>query len=438
MTIKTIQIEQLKIGMYICEIDIAWIHSPFLRHKFVIKTPKEINLLKEAGVKQVKIDITQGLDVEKTEKPANEEPKQPLEGESTIEKNETQADHNLEKEQPTEDNQPPQNKKLNASPPQSSSRNDELEFVQELKEKANQTFQALNHAIANNESFETKQLVPVIDETISSLMRNNQALLTMMHLRRYDKELFTHSFSVMTLSLSLGMALAIEEKELQNIGIASLMHDLGWARLPLHLLGKSRAYTENEVKVVQKHIPIVVSQLLKNKEINSDVILMISQHHERIDGSGYPAAKKQDEINSTAQIIGLIDSYDEMVHGLLDSPGMVPSLALKNLFLQAKQGKYEIKLVQKLIALLGIYPVTSAVLLTSSEKAVVIEINEGKPLTPIVKIYYDRDGRALVNPIVVDLLKDEAERKIKNPLDLGDKKNDPLQLLAISNYKSMV
>jgi len=95
-------------------------------------------------------------------------------------------------------------------------------------------------------------------------------------------------------------------------------------------------------------------------------------------------------------------------------------------------------MVQTLIALLGIYPVTSAVMLSSREKAVVTAINEGNPLTPKVKIFYDKNGRALVHPISVDLLDDEQSRKIKQPLDLTNKKIDPLQLLSISNYKLMV
>jgi len=425
MAIKTISIEKLKVGMYICELDISWIQSPFLRNKFVIKTQKEIGLLKEAGVKKLKIDNEEGIDVDQTNQKPNQE---------QLSENSNDAP-NVKSKEECQDNSKPVS---NIPKVQPSILSKELEYVQVLKEKANETFKSLNKAIANNQPFDSSEIVPVIDETISSLMRNNQALLTMMHLKRYDKELFTHSFSVMTLALSLGISLDYSEEDLHNIGSASLLHDLGWARLPLHLLGKTKAYTENEYNVVKKHIPIVVQQLLKNPDINSEVIVMISQHHERFDGSGYPAAKKKDEIHRGAQLIGLIDHYDEVVHGLLDSPGMIPSLALKTLFIETQNGKFDLLMVQKLIALLGIYPVTSAVLLNSGEKAVVTAINEGHPLNPIVKIFYSRNGRAMVNPEIVNLLEDKEQRKIKNPLDLGDKKNDPLNLLAMTNYKSMV
>jgi len=426
MAIKTISIKELKVGMYLCEIDISWIHSPFLRHKFVIRTNKEIALLKEAGVKKLKIDNEQGIDVEEVEK--KEQP-DAIENNHSVNKTPAESQVTEVAEEKSDSKE---------IPATTTSLKQELEFAQVLKEKANETFQSLNHAVANNQPFETSELVPVIDDTISSLMRNNQALLTMMHLKRYDKELFTHSFSVMTMSLSLAMAMQYSQDDLHNLGIASLMHDLGWARLPLHLLGKSKPYTANESKVVQKHIPIVVAQLLKNPDINSEVIVMISQHHERCDGSGYPAAKKGPEIHPGAQLLGLIDHYDEIIHGLLDSPGMVPSLALKTLFIETQKGKFERHLVQRLISLLGIYPVTSAVLLNSGEKAVVTEVNEGQPLNPVVKIFYDSKGRALVHPKMIDLMEDPEQRKIKNPLDLADKKSDPLQLLAITNYKTMV
>jgi HD-GYP domain-containing protein (c-di-GMP phosphodiesterase class II) len=309
--------------------------------------------------------------------------------------------------------------------------NEELNNAILLKEQANEAFNEINNLVKDNQPVSIKQLEPVIDDTISSLLRNSQALLTLMHLKRSDEKLFTHSFSVMSLALTFAIKDGVKWDELKTLGLAALLHDIGWAQLPLNLFGKAKKYSDNENKVVLQHLKIADIIISKSDAIPHAVKQLMSKHHERIDGSGYPNGLKGEQLDHLAKILIVVDYYDELVHGLLDRPGLIPSEALRLLYRETVQNVQDKEHVELLIKLLGIYPLTSAIELTSGEKGLVVEVNREKPLVPVVKIIYTADGHVLVKPLIVDLEKDPQERQIKTIVDLSDEKDDPKKLLLV-------
>jgi len=127
----------------------------------------------------------------------------------------------------------------------------------------------------------------------------------------------------------------------------------------------------------------------------------------------------------------LTDYYDESVHGLLDRPGLIPSEVLRLLYKEAVQHQQDNEKVELLIKLLGIYPLTSAIELTTGEKGLVVEVNREKPLVPVVKIIYTAEGNALAKPLVIDLETDNKKRQIKGVVDLLSDKADPQKLLVV-------
>ncbi|MFK5894526.1 MAG: HD domain-containing protein, partial [Pseudomonadota bacterium] len=319
----------------------------------------------------------------------------------------------------------------------STSITEELDSALFLKNQACEAFSNLSKSIKNNKPVVMNEVMPIIDDSINSLIRNNQALLTLMHMQRSEKDLFSHSFSTMSLLLSLAMFLNYSEEQLRNFGIAALLHDLGWSKIPLHLLAKNKTYTKNEKKIVQQHLLIIVQQLLADKNNEHEVVKLISQHHERGDGSGYPKGLELKDLSEESSLLALVDYYDELIHGLLDRSGVIPSVALKFLYKEALNGKFYKKHVEQLINLLGIYPLTSAVKLASGEKGVVIAANYSDPLKPCIKIMYGTSGRAITQPYIIDLNNDDQSREISQVLDISDQKQDPLQLLVVKEEQVM-
>ncbi len=426
---KKITIDELQLGMFVVDLDISWIKSPFLFHRRAIKTKKDIALLKRSGVRQLTIDLDKSQ-LQVNEVSASEQPAEPVNADNDTQHNEVSAETETEQSE---------NPELAIPELSADSLNNPTVLLDEemgraaiLKKQAEQAFNEISDCIEQKKVIAVRKLQPVIDDTISSLLRNSQALLTLMHLKRYEEKLFTHSFSVMTLALTLGIQQELSEEELKELAMAALLHDLGWAQLPLNLFGKPRKYTENEKKVVYQHHTIANVLISKSHNISDKIRSMMMKHHERLDGSGYPEGLQEQQLDTMDRILILADYYDETIHGLLDGPGLIPSEALRVFYKEAVQNKLDKLLVESLIKLLGIYPLTSAVELTTGEKGVVVEVNRDKPLIPVVRIMYAVDGRPLLNPQLIDLQHDEQKRHIKNIVGEIDDTTDPQHLLLVN------
>lgn len=412
--LQKISIDDLQVGMFVVEMDISWIQSPFLLHRRAIKSKNDIVLLKKAGAKILTIDLDKGRVAEKKKQDTIQEAK-------LVEPAPQEEDRKIQEINPELLDMP------------SAPLKEELNRAIMLKEQALETFKDINTFVKNNEPIPVKEFEPIIDDTIDSLIRNNQALLTLMHLKRYEEKLFSHSFSVMTLALTFAIKDGVPKEDLKTLGLAALLHDIGWAQLPLNLFGKAKKYSENELKVVQQHQKIAALIINRSENFPEAVKHIMMNHHERIDGSGYPSALKTEQLDRLSNILILTDYYDELVHGLVDRPGLIPSEALRFLYKEAVQNKLNKSQVEQLIKLLGIYPLTSAVELTSGERGVVIEVNRDKPLIPVVKIVYTSAGNALAKPLIIDLENDDKKRQIKGIVDFCNGKADPQNLLIVEN-----
>ncbi|WP_214660596.1 HD-GYP domain-containing protein [sulfur-oxidizing endosymbiont of Gigantopelta aegis] len=423
-TLKKISINELLVGMFIVKMDVSWIKSPFLLHRRAIKSKNDIILLKKSGVKLLTIDLDKSqIDSEHDV------------GENTASENDSTKKSSPDTQFQENDAEEPKVTPLEFSADDidksSLALSEELNNAVVLKEQANKAFNEINNLVKDNQPVSIKQLEPVIDDTISSLLRNSQALLTLMHLKRSDAKLFSHSFSVMSLALTFAIKDGVTGDDLKTLGLAALLHDIGWAQLPLNLFGKAKKYSENENKVVLQHLKIADIIISKSDGIPYAVKQLMSKHHERIDGSGYPNALKGEQLDNLAKILIMTDYYDELVHGLLDQPGLIPSEALRLLYKETVQNTQDKEHVELLIKLLGIYPLTSAIELTSGEKGLVVEVNREKPLVPVVKIIYSKSGHVLPTALKVDLEKDPLKRQIKTIVDLSNKTADPNNLLLV-------
>jgi len=230
------------------------------------------------------------------------------------------------------------------------------------------------------------------------------------------------------------MRMNCTDEEINELGLAALLHDTGWSRLPMHLFGKSTPYNPSELKLIRQHPGIVESVLNKSQEFSKHVKQLVKQHHELIDGSGYPDKLKKEKIYKLVEILQVADFYDEHIHGLNDKPGMLPVNALKLLYQAAKKNRYNESIVSELIHVMGIYPVTSAVQLNTGEKAIVDEVDKEKPLLPRVKIIYEADGSCCTSDKFINIAEQSGEkrRSIIKVIEPLDEIEDPLGLLQVA------
>ncbi len=407
--LKKINVEQVQVGMHIVALDISWLDSPFLSHSKKIKSKTDLDKLKRSGAKIITIDPNKGKDVtqqNKTKQAGQKNKEEKPTKNATEEKNPNKAE--IEKLKP--------------------SVGEELSVAKNIKTKLVKAVEELHHDLAQNKSISTEKITPLIDQTLESLERNNQALMTLAHLSKRSQKIIDHTFSTFCITLNMAQFQNLSEEEKNYLAQAAILHDSGWNSIPLNLMGKRKNYTNSELKLIHKHTALGIKKLA-DSDLPETTIRIVAEHHEREDGSGYPNNLKQKDIHPLSKLLAVADTYDEMVHQLRDKPGMLPTNALRQLYTEAENGIFNQGSVATLIALLGIYPVTTPVELSNGEKGVIHEVPTDKHLTPSVKIIYDSNGNLKTTPEVVDLSTVEENIDIKKVLNPENAQDDPFHKL---------
>lgn len=157
---------------------------------------------------------------------------------------------------------------------------------------------------------ETKQSVTDLTDVV---MKNPTTFYGLMKINNYDYYTFTHSVNVATLSIALAMAAGIDDpKDLADLGLGSILHDLGKSKVENNLINKPGKLTDIEYVKVKNHVILGYEMLKGNKSIPERAMLPLLQHHEKLTGNGYPFKLKADKIHIFGRISAIIDIYDAL------------------------------------------------------------------------------------------------------------------------------
>ncbi|WP_147274334.1 HD-GYP domain-containing protein [Bremerella cremea] len=170
------------------------------------------------------------------------------------------------------------------------------------------------------ESFRADQVDGMIQQIgelssfISSLMSKNEVVVSeLFEVLRHDYQTYTHVYNVATYSLLLAKGLGVtDEKELQSISMGGLLHDLGKLRIPLHILNKKERLTDIEWSIIQRHPTDGFIELAVREDISEAQLMMVYQHHEKLDGSGYPVGIGANEIHFYAKVCAVADVFEAL------------------------------------------------------------------------------------------------------------------------------
>jgi len=400
-----IPIDQLKPGMYVIKIDIPWIRSPFLLHHRLVRDQEDIDALRNSGVKDVWIDPEKSI--------------------SAVNGSDDRGNRIGLTLSPVS----------MAAPTRNTVQLDrELGAARRVRESVINAVEATFSSLEAGKPVDTAQLMPLVDDTVDSLTRNDQALMALMHIQRTSRLLQQHTFGVFSLTLGLAVEMGLSLEERRDLGIAALMHDVGWLQLPLNLFAKRHPFSDVDAHLVKEHVQLGGTLIAPIENLTERARHLILQHHEYGDGSGYPHGVGIGSLDPLSMVLTVADRYDTLVHGLMDNPGTTAKGALGKIFVQSQQGQLADSVVAHMIHMLGIFPVGSAVLLNTGEKAVVIESHRDAHNQPTIAIFYDARGRASLDPITVDLRRQKAPlRTITNVLDLRTPGVDPARILTLDS-----
>lgn len=152
----------------------------------------------------------------------------------------------------------------------------------------------------------------IVTAIIHELTSNNKNLVSVLDLKTYDNYTFEHSVNVAILSLVTGMEIGCDYSKLKNIGVGALLHDIGKTLIPVDILNKKGKLTEEEFDLVKKHPALGYHKSKLTLDIDPTARAIILQHHEKINGTGYPSGKTDDTIHEYARIVAVCDIYDAL------------------------------------------------------------------------------------------------------------------------------
>lgn len=239
------------------------------------------------------------------------------------------------------------------------------------------------------------------------VLADESALLGLALLKNYDDYTYAHSVNVAIFSLALGRFLGLDGRELERVGLAGLLHDLGKVRTAESIIKKPGTLTPDEIKIMQLHPELGAEILDQMKGIDGETSEIVRHHHLRHDGTGYPQLGALEEIHPHGQLVAIADCYDALTTTRSYQKARHPSEAIR--MLRRLSGKaYAPEPTAAFIEMIGAYPVGELVRLSTNELAVVSGASELDATAPRVKLVTNANGIVLPEPIDCDLSAEPA------------------------------
>jgi HD-GYP domain-containing protein (c-di-GMP phosphodiesterase class II) len=396
-TLTKIRVESsdLAIGMYVCELDRPWLESPFLIQGFYLKDIDDIDTVRQV-CKYVYIDkivaqtkLTHQLPGARSAILASkrvEEPGNPKAGVrmSHIAASGTQG--RAEKSEQSIEYFFPQ-KKLTPYADSVDWRGEIRNARRAIKYLYDYIFQFMTISAKGNRldlQHNEKAVAPMVE----SVIRNPDACLWWIATRPVADYIHDSALRSSVFAVVLGRQLGLPKSDLYRLAIGGLLFDVGKLRLDDSILRADRKLTAPEMALMQSHVEIGLDLLERSGLQDPDIIDFIANHHERLDGSGYPRKIRGDDIPAFGRIAGLVDCYNAMTSSRGYANEKSPAEAITQLY-QLKGVHFHTDLVEEFIHAIGVYPVGAMVELSSAEVAIVVAQSRTRRLRPVVMLLLD-------------------------------------------------
>ena len=391
-----IDIDTLSIGHYVY-LDLSWLDHPFPFGHFKIANADQLNTLRGLGLKKIRVDLNKSQLVAASTTPTV----------STPTPDEVQEVAAREAAMIKKRERIVQNKALRSKIAAS-----EKKFIESAK-----ICKEIGRAIFSSPKESVARASAVISQIADALLGDTEAVIHLLGDKVAGDEVYHHSLNVATLAVLLGKELKMPRETIEQIGVATILHDLGKIEVPDRVLLKKDAWTTPERELYQTHV--MHSVAIANKAgVAKEILLIIAQHHEMIDGSGFPSALKGPQISAGAKLLSLVNAYDNLCNPVDIASALTPHEALSLMFTKQRT-RYDSVMLGKMVHLLGVYPPGTVVVLSNDAIGMVVSINSSKPLRPTVIVYDPDIPRAEAITVNLEEEKDVNISKALRPAQLA-------------------
>lgn len=358
-----VSVDQLQVGMYIY-LDLGWMDHPFSFNNFKLRTEQQLDTVRSLGLKQVRWD------------PARSDVK-PLPPRSAAAAKPPAPP-------------PPSEEDLK----QQAAKRERMERLREQRERiakverafadASSTIHAINKEIYARPAETIAKASALVKQMVDALLTAPDVAIQVMS-GKAGEDIYVHSLNVMVLSMMIGRQIGLPAEAVSLLGVGALFHDIGLSEIPSKIQLKTEALTRVEREVRESHCRIG-TEIAAKVGLSRAVQTLIFQHHEYSDGTGYPQGLKGEAIDPLARLLVLANHYDNLCNPPSIAAAVTPHEALSSMFAQHRS-RFDLKLLQQFIHLLGVFPPGTVVKLSNDVTGMVVSINPAKPLKPSILIY---------------------------------------------------
>ena len=398
-------VDRLKPGIYV-DLELPWKKHPFLFRRFTIKSANDIEIIKKLGLTEVIVFPEQC----KTEIPKEEVDQSSEAG--------TKEEMWEEKKKRIEEATRFRLKRLKQA----------KEYSERVKKIKNFT-RDLKSSPANA----MRDAMEVADTMSIAFDKDSEVLINIVN---FTDDSFTnhhHTLNVSVLTLSLAKGLGISSTELRQLCAGSILHDIGKSAVPYTILTKRSPLTVSEKNLLNTHPSLGGSMVRNMKDVSMEITEVIEQHHEFIDGSGFPKGLAGDKISQFARIVAITNCYDNLCNPCEAKDALTPKTAMAVLYAKYKN-KLDTGIVQRFIHTMGVYPPGTVVSLSDDSIGLVTAVDSNALLQPQVLLYHPDLPRSEALHIDLKLHSDISITGALKPVDYPERIYDYLGIRERTAY----
>lgn len=374
--VKKVNVDCLRPGMFVSDLNAGWLDHPFLFKSFKIKSVADVERIRAYGISEVFIDTSRGSDL-------RDAPTARSVAEATA-------------RQMRADIQP-------AVPGVRRRPTPLAEEIGRARRIIDQSAHLLAQVLGDvrlGKPFDLDDLHRSANDIAASVIRNPSAMLLVCQLRQRHEYTFHHSLNVSVLLTSFSHHLGHELATTRALALGGLLHDIGKMVVDAEVLNKPGKLSEDEFTHIQTHVDLGY-ELVLNSGLPEESLAVLLEHHERQDGSGYPRALAQAQTSQAGRMAAIVDVYDAISSDRCYHRGLSAPAAMQRIF--EWQDHFDRELVGRFVRTVGIYPVGSLVRLSSQRLAIVIEHDLCDLLRPKVRVIFDLRQQAYQPAEDIDL-----------------------------------
>lgn len=357
---ELIDINELRVGLYI-ELDLGWMAHPFPTGSFKISSNRQIETIRGLGLKQVRYVPA------KSDPPAEHPTSRPS-------MSEDEAARALARDRELRRHRAAQIEAQQKS----------LKLCEQKFGRAQQQFRRVQEDVLDHPARVREECVALVSEFVQEMSCDGESAIRLLS-EGVGERAAMHPVNVTVMSLLLGRAMNLGPQELIDLGVAAFLHDVGKLQLPQRVRWFEDGFSIEEFKAYQEHVSKSVA-IGNRMGLSEGALMAIAQHHEMMDGSGFPMRPPPAELMLGSRILALVNRYDNLCNPLRLVAALTPHEALSLLFAQHK-ARFDNLVLSAFIRMMGVYPPGSVVQLIDGRYALVVSVNSVRPLKPRVIVH---------------------------------------------------